>query len=234
MLVPLQSLHPLLWRLCSQMLLPPQSLHWILMREDHLWATETDMEMALDNTCGPLQLCLDRPELTWPNQNPGPSFDNLATSIVTLVQALSSDGDIDILWASYQSAPANLEVSGLFYLTYGFAVIHVLINVLVAVFANVFASCREDNVEKVERRRQGKTAADVTPVHALSLTLLLPDTYTIGVSSGLKLHLSIAVLSITCYSDRRQANRGRLHPQTAQGLPPRDRCPRPLKRGGLR
>ena len=104
------------------------------------------------------------------------NFDDLASSIVTLVVALSAAGATDILWASYQSAPSYREITGLFYLSYGFIVIHVLINVLVAVFANVFASCREENQEKVERRRQGITAVYVTQVHTLSLTLLLPDT----------------------------------------------------------
>ena len=156
---------------------------------DHLWAPTTDMEAALDNTCGPLQLCLDIEIETGK-----PSFDNLPTSLVTLIQSLSSDGDIDILWASYQSSPSYLEMTGLFFLSFGFIVIHVLINVLVAVFANVFASCREENEEKLERRRQGKTAVYATQVYALSLTLLLPDTYMIGVLRGLKLHRSIAVL----------------------------------------
>ena len=73
---------------------------------------------------------------------------------VTLLQTMSGDSDVQVLWASINSRQSYHAASAIFYLGFGFLVIHVLINVLVAVFANVFASSREMFEGKIERRRQ--------------------------------------------------------------------------------
>ena len=112
-------------------------------------------ELTLDNSCGPFQLCLDKA-----NPNFGfTSFDNLPASMITLVQVISGDNDVVVLWASIGAAPHFHATTALFYLLLGFLVLHVLINVLVAVFANVFTSSRELMQDKIERRRLGKTGA---------------------------------------------------------------------------
>ena len=131
-----------------------------LGNRDSFFANTSDPELGLDSSCGPFQLCMD---ISNPNYGMT-SFDNLFASLITLVQFLSGDSDVEILWASFQSAAGYREATAFFYLSYGFVVIHVLLNVLVAVFANVFANAREANEDKIERRRQGKIASAVTPV----------------------------------------------------------------------
>ena len=109
-------------------------------------------ELGLDNSCGPFQLCLDRS-----NPNYGfTSYDSLQGSFITLVQVMSGDSDVQVLWASIGAEAGYRPVTIVYYLLFGFMVIHVLINVLVAVFANVFASSRQLFEEKIELRRAGK------------------------------------------------------------------------------
>ena len=124
-------------------------------------------ELGLDTTCGPFQLCLDRS-----NPNNGfTSFDSLQNSLITLIQVMSGDSDVQVLWASIGSNNAMRPATVFYYLIFGFLVIHVLINVLVAVFANVFATARTMNEEKIERRRAGqlqKTGSSTSPSSGFS------------------------------------------------------------------
>lgn len=159
---------------------------------DSFFANISDPELGLDSTCGPFQLCMD---IVNPNYGMT-SFDNLFASLITLVQFLSGDSDVQILWASFQSAAGFGPATGFFYLSYGFVVIHVLLNVLVAVFANVFANAREANEDKIERRRQGKIASAATPVIILSLTRVLADMCINDAADSVSLYLFI-VLSLT-------------------------------------
>ena len=114
------------------------------------FASLDNPELGLDGSCGPFQLCLDIE-----NPNYGfSSYDSLSDSLITLIQVISGDNDVQILWASINAKPYFHATTAVFYLMLGFLVIHVFINVLVAVFANVFASSQEFFAERNERRRQ--------------------------------------------------------------------------------
>ena len=111
---------------------------------------------GLDNSCGPLQLCLDVA-----NPNYGfTSFDHLPAALVTLFQVMSGDSDVLVLWFAIQSEPGQALTAQMYFVVYTFLVIHVLINVFVAVFANIFADSRTEHEEIVEMRRAGIRGAD--------------------------------------------------------------------------
>lgn len=78
-----------------------------LAQKDRMGFTMADggqMAVALDNSCGPLQLCVD---LANPNSGFG-SFDHLPSAVLVLFTVLSGDGDIDVLWYAFTLHIKNL------------------------------------------------------------------------------------------------------------------------------
>ena len=119
-------------------------------------AEESDVPLALPSNCGPLQLCLD---VGNPNAGFG-SFDHLPAAMLTLFRVMSGDGDILVLWYAIQSEPSLRLLTSAYFIGFAFLVIHVLINVFVAVFANIFADSRVSHEELIEMRRKGMVRDD--------------------------------------------------------------------------
>ena len=97
-----------------------------------------DDPVAIYNNCGPLQQCLDLSNVN----NGFSSFDNMPSSLLSLFQALSTDGQYQIMWACLQSEPELGFVVISYFLAVGIIVGQVLINVFVAVLANVLGHYR--------------------------------------------------------------------------------------------
>jgi hypothetical protein len=105
---------------------------------------------ALSNTCGEMQLCLDVE-----NPNYGfVSFDHLPAALITLFQVMSGDSDVNVMWYAINSEPEMSIMTRIYFVVYTFSVLHVLINVFVAVFAKIFAECREGHADDSDSRQQ--------------------------------------------------------------------------------
>ena len=61
---------------------------------------------------------------------------------MSLFQAFSTDGQYQIFWAALDSAPEYRLITVTFFLVMGVGLGHVLVNVFVAVFANIFSLSR--------------------------------------------------------------------------------------------
>ena len=105
-----------------------------------------DEFVSVINNCGPLQLCID---MMNPN-NGFTSFDNMPASLLSLFQALSTDAQYNILWACLQSEPDHPVIVAIYFLCLGILIGQVLINVFVAVVANVLGYFRALYEEQLE------------------------------------------------------------------------------------
>lgn len=90
------------------------------------------------NNCGPLQRCLD---VSNPNYGFS-SFDNMPSALITLFQTLSKTAVYDIMWISMDSEPFAVVFTVAYYVIFCILAGHVVVNVFVAVLANVFALFR--------------------------------------------------------------------------------------------
>ena len=127
-----------------------------------------DDPIAVYNNCGPLQQCLDAQNLN----NGFSSFDNMPSALLTLFQALSTDGQYQIMWACLQSEPGLSWPIIVYFMAVGIIVGQVLINVFVAVLANVLGHYRalfnlaiEQHFAEQEDSQQGNSPGSK---HALS------------------------------------------------------------------
>lgn len=131
-------------------------------------ASLADDPIAVYNNCGPLQQCLDAQNLN----NGFSSFDNMPSALLTLFQALSTDGQYQIMWACLQSEPDLSWPIIVYFMAVGIIVGQVLINVFVAVLANVLGHYRalfnlaiEQHFAEQEESQQGNSPGNK---HALS------------------------------------------------------------------
>jgi len=109
----------------------------IKIPEAGCWRDDT-LGLSNGGSCGPMQRCIDVG-----NPNYGlTSFDNMFGAMGSLFQSFSGDGQYQILWAALQSEPSWAPMTYCFFIALGFGLGHVLINVFIAVFANVFSQSR--------------------------------------------------------------------------------------------
>eukprot|EP00802_Teleaulax_amphioxeia_P000493 Tamp_00493.p1 GENE.Tamp_00493~~Tamp_00493.p1 ORF type:complete len:2407 (+),score=357.69 Tamp_00493:375-7223(+) len=116
---------------------------------------EREDKAGLNNggSCGPFQLCMD---ISNPN-NGFSNFDNFFGALISLFQTFSGDGQYQILWAGLQSEPTWKPLTYLYFVCLGFFLGHVLINVFIAVFANVFSQSRVSfRIRNAERLKQAE------------------------------------------------------------------------------
>jgi hypothetical protein len=123
----------------------PEALCW---RDDNAGLSD-------GGSCGPFQLCVDRMN---PNKNFS-HFDNFVGALVTLYQTFTADGQYTILWAALQSAPKWQPLTYAYFIALAIFMGHVLINVFISVFANIFTQSRvRFQLRNAERLKQAETA----------------------------------------------------------------------------
>jgi len=108
-------------------------------------------------SCGPFQLCVDRMN---PNKNFS-HFDNFVGALVTLYQTFTADEQYTILWAALQSAPKWQPLTYAYFIGLAIFMGHVLINVFISVFANIFTQSRVSfQLRNAARLKQAETALE--------------------------------------------------------------------------
>ena len=128
--------------------------------EAFCWRADS-IGLSTEGSCGPMQLCAD-----YDNPNLGfTSFDHMPGSMLALFQTFSTDGQYQIFWVALQSEPAYAFISYIFFVTMGFGLGHVLINVFVAVFANVFSQSRVNFKMRNDEHMEEAAAAGLTAAH---------------------------------------------------------------------
>ena len=109
------------------------------LKMPEVWCSRNDTSgLSNKGSCGPFQVCVD---YSYPNIG-FTNFDNMFGSLMSLFQAFSTDGQYQIFWAALDSAPEYRLITVTFFLVMGVGLGHVLVNVFVAVFANVFSLSR--------------------------------------------------------------------------------------------
>ena len=117
--------------------------------------------MSLNNNCGPMQVCQDVGAMNYGFTN----YDNMASSLITVFQAFSTDSQAYVMWAGIQSEPEWVVIVLIFYFGIAFALGQTLINVFVAVLTTVFSAVREQAAQRQENEKaeeeDGEQHADV-------------------------------------------------------------------------
>ena len=130
----------------------------VKMPETGCWRDDS-LGLSNGGSCGPLQRCMDVG-----NPNHGlTSFDNMFGAMGSLFQSFSGDGQYQILWAALEAEPGYAPATYGFFITLGFGLGHVLINVFVAVLANVFSQSRvsfkvrnQERAAEIERQKKAE------------------------------------------------------------------------------
>jgi hypothetical protein len=125
------------------------------MDEKFLIIPDSSARYGLNHNCGPLQRCVP-----FGNPNNGfTSFDDIASSMITLFQAFSTDGQYQVMWAAYQSEPGWLVFTIFYFVSMSLLLGQVIINVFVAVLAGVFSQVREEDAEEDEEESEGSLSS---------------------------------------------------------------------------
>ena len=110
--------------------------------------------LGLNSGCGPLQLCLD---IGAPNSG-FTSYQNMPTTLLTIFQAFSQDGQYTIMWITLESEPFWAGLSAAYWISLAFVCGQILVNVFIAVLASIFSRVRAEFFLQLQREREEKAA----------------------------------------------------------------------------